>query len=970
MKNKNIFLGILSTVLPLVSRAAQEIAREPLNIVLLSHYGLDNGAVAQDFEDAFTEYDPRFVILFNNFLLSQQRVMDIITGTALRPRDAYSSLWNYYFNNNNEFVMCAPIAETRSLTQLGFIASDWVGPASTRQVTEHQCACLGSNSFATRFKNLFSGNSLRPPLQIYLIGHGTRCDDISLACETGLLQFKGGSIAGMPIHEYQKFLGYLHCLGTRFLSLATCFGGSKNLLATVNGVQKPSFPVVVYSAGDIASYADSSLQVGRLFSGLTEMFNTTYCLNDPYRALTHVLKKPYNKTPRIENIPFVYVPGKAFFEPAPISNEVVIGANLQTDVEVPYRSRAILLQNPCFQGTILDKNNTASIPIVSRIPGDATHIIESVVNTQTYMRNLIQSFLPTYYYKLKNTTYNALKLWLLHDIRAYDCAFEQCVLSFDGASSRLLLLARCSTSYGMVAMSAQTMENMCNGPTSCFETSVKNIIKLSPSEYICLVNHLCQRSCIHRAIAQAMNVSHLTPSVLSNLFLQKQGFSNEEVNQASSLDAHNLINKNFVYKVMQHIYTIKSFEKAHQYHDLWRAYGQLSSMSIGAPDVMKTLPICLKNCIEENIEQPALYIACNLISPKQRENIKPYLEHKGSALSKRLLDMLNGTSDRHPSSEVAQTSCSVVDPLSLLHKIVMTEAEEVQFMQAIELLKKEKNYEKLCTLLSHLIPGSENAVIEEEEILFNNPMIQQGRSLIMEALKEDSEAHRAFVTIVTLWFNAPQTSQAGATDRSNAKLLLYYLFSTGELIPSLSHNLLLEIINGIQEKALVAEASYFNNLGIKYIGLGNKWLPIAGLIAQRLGKYSSADFIEQLPFSHKPLGDRLALHTSGTREEEDMLLKDFATLLQARPDDAIEILLCSIPYDCFIVPSQCPSVLVGRITAIAQLLLGCTDLKALTDNLLKHAASCAWKPNRVQSLLHVMSNHATRDQKDCIEKYL
>lgn len=972
MIKKNFLLCLFIAAISLIAGAAQELNQRPLNILLLSHYGDDNGAVRHHIEDGLTDYNPCFVILFNSSLLARRDVIDTMEGNFKYPGSSSCPLfgscffesglrnplinWKYYFNAKNEFVMCVPKDEERTLAALGFVEADWHGPVSMNEVRTHQCVCV-AKPFVSCFENLFCKNSTRPPLQVSLSGHGTSCEDISSDASGESLQFKGGSIAGMAIQEYQKFLHCLTRLGTQHLSLETCFGGGRSLLASVNAGYKPSFPIVVHSIGDAVSYADSSVNLGRLFSQLTTMLNKECPSHDIRQELTQVLKKSYNKSPSIENIPLVYVPGQKFFEPVAISNEVIIGHACQAAVEIPQGCRVTLLQNPCFEGCILDKINTVRVPLVSKIPGNATHIIGSVSNVQVPMRYLLQSFLPTQYCRLQDTKFQAIKLWLIHNLSASDGTLEQCALFFDGITSTLFLLAKFPSSYGMIKLPVKTT---CD-PLSALD----KIIELSPPEYICLVRHFCQKAQIHTAVAQAMNLQNMTPSVMSDLFLQKQGFSNADGQEAMAVDGVALLDKNLVCDVMSIVYSIKHFEEFQQYHDLWRAYYGLASMQY-VPDVERILPTCLKICLKENMEQQALFIAYKLMDREQRENIKPYAEQVGSVAGRNLLNMLSGTQDQAP-KEVGTPLA--VGPWRLLHKVVETSAEKQLFSQGIAQLKTEKKYEKIFTILSFLIPDSEKLVSADNFILGLSTTLRERRSLIVQAIEEDPEMCRAFVNTVTAWFNIVRPHD-GLMERKKAKLLIKFLFSNGEYVASLSKKLLVDIIEGIQGQSLRQEADYFEDLGSRYIEYGNTWLPVAGLIAQKLAHNNGgARLSGKLPFSYKPLEYRLACNKAGTQAEESLVLNDFSIALHESPDEAIEILLRTIPYG-YIDGGRCKSgAFESRITSLVKILLNSSDFKGIVVRFVEHATN-ACKRDRARSILTVMRGQATSEYKEYIEKNL
>lgn len=860
--------AFLAIALSCKAYGAQEPSTQPVNIVLINDidsFSSTNIAMSIHIRDGIAAVDPCFVMLFNrSHISSTMNVFQHNWHYCLHPEtmNDYQHNWRYYIHPETNMVMCLPTREQRSFTELGFIQDDWKGPLKPKEIAQYPHSD-NSPLIHEAITKILKNKAQQPMLNVMLCGHGgpssrqKHCQELKL-----------GTIANLTAQQFQDLLVTLHHMNTNFLSIDTCYGGGLNLLASVNVTHKPSFPIVVHSMGNVFTCADSSVDYSTLFDQLPQ---TIMCPDAHHQAIESAVRTSYTKIPYIENIPVVYIPGRKFYEPLLLDNHLMISPNCKGEITIPEKTQAIIMQSSMFHGTIFDDHyHLQLIPVISRIPGNATHYIESYSNKQLPIRSLIQSFLPTSYDRAP--TCKEIKLWLINRLEASDTTFEQCALCFNGFKPNVIIAANFSGTYGMAKLPAHKKTEY--SPSAIEEAKMD----LSYEQYQSLLQYLCKKATIHPEVAGLLEIPATYASEIGNLFKPNETIC-AQAPEKNMVLAGRLIKYEYgIRKYMQQARRIQNMQATGQYHELWRAYNTLETLITGNPEIKKFWPFLAQKLMDENIIEPLLYVRSILDTEKIQEVLPN--------VSCTAYDCLQATSD---------------DPFKLLFQVVQTRERQQQFEHIIDTLIKEKNYKQVLTLLTFLIPDSEVRSKDDDFLLFNSVALNQRRKDIVWSLSQNYDFRSTFIDIIKNSFNrdSSSSSSSDSMDLAQAKLLMHYLFTcyeTNFLLDSFDG--LEDIINGIHDNVFIEEQAYFIAYGEKLLKGPQKALFVASVIAKRLEQLNlpCPNLACQLPVDLRPLSYRLMRVQNISSTQERTALNEFKDLLKTSTDKAINISLRVIHY--------------------------------------------------------------------------
>lgn len=849
--------NLLVLILPWIAYTAQKPSVQPVNIVLVnqnSYHSRENTAMPVHIRDGITDRNPCFVVLFHKSLIAEVR------GTL----DTYSDNWHYYLHPETNMAMCLPISEPRSFAELGFIQDDWKGPLEPKELEGYCPYSYQYECFHQAIARIFRNKAQQQPLNVMLCGHG-----LAGSRQKHCQELRFGTIAYLDAKKLQDLLRFLEHINTIFLSLGTCYGGGLNLLASVNAANKPSFPIVVHSMGDVNSYSDSSISYSKLFNQLP---NTLMCPDMQYQAIESAIRKSYRKIPSIENTPTVYIPGRAFYEALALDNHVVIKPNHTGDITIPSGTQAIIMQGTVFHGTISDNCNSRLIPIISRIPGNAVHYIESYSNKRISTSSLIQSFLPTSYCDelTSGSSYRAAKLWLVNRLISADATLDQCALYFNGFKSLVYIATKFSDSYGMVKLPA--------GKTTVYSPQVLMHPKmdLSHGQYCSLIRYFCQKAQVHHEVAHLLKIPATHAHEISSLFLANQTMCTQSP-QTNMLISGRLLKYEYcIQKWVQQARIIKNLQATGQYHALWHVYDTLDPLCYQNTEIRKVWPVLAQKLLDEDIIELLLYLAHDLFDEKRIKGIWQKISCPSS-------DSLHETPN----------------PFELLFQVVPTAERKKQFELSIDQLIQKKSYEKILTLLTYLIPDKAEQSKKDEYFLFSNPTLKQRRSYIIQSIMSNPDFIGAFIKIIQNSFNnnALSTDHTTSIEKAKAKLLIYYLFLNNETsIQKLPLTILEDIIKGLHDKALTQDQDYFRDCGQKLLAKQQEALSVVLVIVERLVqlKLYCGTLAKQLPFDLQPLKHKLMCVHDISSAQEQVMFDEFKALLEKSVDTAIDLLVVTI----------------------------------------------------------------------------
>ena len=298
--------------------------------------------------------------------------------------------------------------------------------------------------------NMNEGVQAQFPKRIWIVGHGSEKVVQLLGLESIIALNTKPLICGEKIKDLACILSNLKKLNTEFLYLVSCKSSGENLIKLRNQVlasdvgiecflKQVNYPIVFQASCDAAALIIEP--DGNYFNKFFDALNLAF-LNKKYfknyiQCLANAMNIPFEARSAACNVPSLCMPG-GHFRSINCSNVYninfcILGNHRETNKEIviPQNVQFVTVQPSNLSNTIMSIVGSRVPIFVSKIPGDAQHIIGTIKTPNMAMDEIINDLFFSDFFDgkvpaiVKPTSLGgAKKAWFLGSLIAKDQTYN------------------------------------------------------------------------------------------------------------------------------------------------------------------------------------------------------------------------------------------------------------------------------------------------------------------------------------------------------------------------------------------------------------------------------------------------------------------------------------------------------------------------------------------------------------------